>query len=202
MTGPLGHLGRYPAKRELRLNDFANRPQFSRSPVFAWSGVAFFAFLLLAYFTGLNWLYIPAILSWVLGYALDVNARKRLKNQTAQFKRKNVRENPAVFAQRPPQNLESIDGEYVDLYDLETGLPIGTVMKRDIQTLFDAFDNDPLVFENGPNDIPITQDFIEQINESDKFQLTPHFLDLMHNAMDEKFLTLITIRWVQRGIAG
>ena len=89
------------------------------------------------------------------------------------------------------------------MYDVETGLFIGTGMKRDIQTLYDAFDNDPHIFENGPNDIPLTQDFIEQITDSEEFHLTPHFLDLMNKAMDDEQLTLITIRWVQpnnRGI--
>ena len=184
------------------MNDFAERPKYSRSPVFIWSAVSFVAFLLVAYFTGAAWPFIPAIASWLVGYFFDRRVNKTFANETARFREENAQTHPAVFAEQPPQSLDSIHGDFVDMHDLETGLFIGRGLKRDIQTLYDAFDNDPHVFENGPNDIPLTQDFIEQVQESENFELTPHFLDLMNNAMDEKYLTLVTIRWVAPKNAG
>lgn len=135
--------------------------------------------------------------AWLLGFISQSITRRKHVQAVEDFRSENVKNYSRVFASSAPKELDKIHGEFVDLFDLETGLYIGRGMKRDIQTLYDAFDNEPLIFENGPNDIPLTQDFIEQIEQMDDFNLTPHFQYLMENAMDEKYLTLVTIRWVQ-----
>ena len=140
---------------------------------------------------------VAALASWLVGFIADRIDKRSHNRDTDRFREENTRKYPSIFNSPPPISLDTINGELVDMYDVETGLFIGQGMKRDIQTLYDAFDNDPLIFENGLNDIPLTQDFVEQVNEMDDYQLTPHFLKLMDNAMDEKHITLLTIRWTQ-----
>ena len=143
-----------------------------------------------------------ALAPWLVGFISDRIAKRTHNREADQFREENARKYANIFDEPPPTTLDAINGEFVDMYDVETGLYIGQGMKRDIQTLCDAFDNEPLIFENGPNDIPLTQDFVEQVNEMDEYQLTPHFIKLMDNAMDEKHLTLLTIRWTQPRNAG
>ena len=156
------------------------------------------SFLVFGLFSLWNKLFVVAALaSWLVGFIADRIGKRSHNHDMERFRDENARKYPSIFNNPPPTSLGTINGEFVDMYDVETGLYIGQGMKRDIQTLYDAFDNEPLIFENGPNDIPLTQDFVEQVNEMDEYQLTPHFIKLMDNAMDEKHLTLLTIRWTQ-----
>lgn len=144
-----------------------------------------------------KWFIVAAFASWLVGFIADSIAKRSHVHKTKQFREQNAKRHSNIFDAAPLTSLDAIDGEFIDMYDLETGLFIGQGMKRDIQTLYDAFDNEPLIFENGPNDIPLTQDFVDQVNEMENHHLTPHFLKLMDNAMDEKHLTLLMIRWTQ-----
>ena len=182
------------------MDDFSQRPEFKRSPVFGCLAIAFLCCLLLSLWN--TWFFFAALATWLAGFAADRIARRTHSREADQFRENNVRKHAKIFAESPPTTLDAINGEFIDMYDLETGLYIGQGLKRDIQTLYDAFDNEPLIFENGPNDIPLTQDFVEQVNEMDHYHFTPHFLKLMDNAMDDKHLTLLTIRWTHPRGAG
>lgn len=159
--------------------------------------ILFLVLMAFAHFTQNGLLLVLALLSFVIGFIYDVRSDRSFFEANKQFRKINSQRHPEIFDDTPPEFIDNIHGEFVDMYDLETGLFIGCGLKRDIQTLYDAFENDPLIFENGKNDIPLIQDIIEQVQELEDFELTPHFLNLMNNAMDEERLTLVTIRWVE-----
>ncbi len=180
------------------MDDFSKRPRLTRTRLFNWASGVFVACFLIVFFVPESVRYGIAVISlvaWLIGFISQSRTGRAYARDSENFRIENVNRNPRVFAEAPPSRLDEIEGGFIDLYDLETGLYIGRGLKRDIQTLYDAFENEPLIFENGPNDIPLTQDFIDQVEQMDDFQLTPHFLELMRNAMGENQFTLLTIRW-------
>ena len=179
----------------MTLNLFAQRPALERSPVVGWAMVMFFVCFVTAIFAKLPILVVPALVAFAVSWIVSKRDKKRHESMLLKFRNDNAQRFQNIFDSPPPSNLDAIDEEYLDLYDTETCLYIGRVPKHDIQTIFDFYDNEPLVFENGPNDIPFTQDFIQSIEESKTHNLSAEFLDSMKNAMDDKYLTLVTIRW-------
>lgn len=175
------------------MDNFSHRPTFQRSPVYWWSMPAFLIFGLLSFLD--SRFFFLALVAWLVGFTADRLSRRSFNKLARDFQISIQKKRPGIFQVSPPSNLNEVSGESVDVYDLQTGLYIGRCAKCDIRVLYDAFEDYPSVFENGPNDIPLTQDFINQVSEMEALSFTPHFMKLMDNAMDKKHLTLLTIRW-------
>ena len=158
--------------------------------------VAFLTLLAAAILGQLPFLVIPALIAFAFYLLTSKQSKRKHRKALAEFRAANALQHPDLFNSPPPTDLQSVVCDDVDLYDTETGLHFGRASKQDISTIFAAFDNDPLVFDNGDNDIPFTQDFLQSIEEMPNFKLSQHFIDLMNIAMDRKYLTLVTIRWI------
>jgi hypothetical protein len=117
---------------------------------------------------GLTWLHspiwiIPALGAFAVGFVSQEWARRENLAKERTLREKNAADYPGVFDNQPPQDIESIDEDKLDLFDTGTCTYLGRVFKDDIRVLINQTKEIP---EQGPNDIYMLVESLELIPEN------------------------------------
>jgi len=142
---------------------------------------------------GLAWLHSPlwiilALPAWIVGFVSQVRARRQNLAKEKNLRQKNAADYPGVFDNPPPEDIESIDKNELDLYDAGTCTYLGRVSKDDVKVLINQTKDMP---EQGPNDIFM---LVESLGMIPKDSVSPGFVALLNKAFEKR--DYLEIRWL------
>jgi hypothetical protein len=142
---------------------------------------------------GLGWLHsavwaIPAVAAFVVGFTDQTHAHSRLVAKEKKLREENAPKYPGVFDNPPPDNIESIKENEIDLFDAGSCAYLGRASKNDVKTLIERFKDIP---EQGPNDIYM---LVESLEMLPKGSVSSEFIMLLKKAFEKR--DYLEIRWV------
>ena len=142
---------------------------------------------------GLAWLHltvwiIPAIAAWVVGFISQGRSNRRHLAKEKNLRQKNAAGYPGVFENPPPDDIESIDENELDLFDTGICTYLGRASKDDVKVLIHRFKDIP---EQGPNDIYMLVESLEMIPQD---SVSREFIMLLKKAFEKR--DYLVIRWL------
>lgn len=121
----------------------------SRSTVFYLALLVFVVSALLAGFTQNGVWILVALPAWLVGFISQERGERRRRREIQALRAQNAKDYPGVFDRDPPQDLDAIPGDRVDVYDNGTCTYIGRFPKSDMRVIIERFD----IEDNSKNDI-------------------------------------------------
>ena len=131
---------------------------------------------------------LPALAAWITGYISQRRANLRHNNEEEQLRKTNALNHPRVFDNQPPENIDDVVDETLDLFDAGACTYVGSVLASDIRVLVNAFSDMP---DQGTNDIFLIPESLELIPES---QLTQDFTTMLNVAFEDR--NYLVLRWL------
>jgi len=131
---------------------------------------------------------IPAVAAFVVGFISQVRAHGQLIAKDKKLREQNAPNYPGVFDNPPPDDIESIKEDEIDLFDAGSCSYLGRVPKNDVKTLIERFKEVP---EQGSNNIYMLVESLEMIP---KGSVSPEFITLLKKAFEKR--DYLEIRWL------
>jgi hypothetical protein len=131
---------------------------------------------------------ILALPAWVVGYVSQGRANRRHRTAVDELRRANALRHPGVFDGPPPDDVEAVRDEELDVYDTGTYSYIGSVPRSDVKALIIAFAD---ILDQGPNDIFVIVECLDQMTESGVSRGT---VDLLRDAFEGR--DHLVLRWM------
>ena len=124
---------------------------------------------------------------------LAISERRSYKKYAArenELRRINSSKYPSVFDNPPPDDIDGIDGDELDLFDAGACSYLGRVSKKDIKALLDAFKDIPEL-EESSNDIYMLVESLELLS---KESVSKEFRTLLEKAFEKR--DFLELRWI------
>ena len=142
----------------------------SRSTVFYLALLVFVVSALLAGFTQNGVWILVALPAWLVGFISQERGERRRRREIQALRAQNAKDYPGVFDRDPPQYLDAIPGDRVDVYDTGTCTYIGRFPKSDMAAIIKQYS---YLCEHGSNDVFMTIDMLEEEEIRQTMQLGP-----------------------------
>ena len=142
---------------------------------------------------------VPAIVAspcLAVAVLIDRRIEKRFASQSARFRDQNAGKFPDVFSVEPPNNLDNVTSNMLDIYDRLTFSFLGSVTKSDIAAILRIYGDTPELLPNGTNDIPYTSADLECYDDIGDEQLSEEFLRSVRPIFEADPKIDLVIRWV------
>jgi hypothetical protein len=133
------------------------------------------------------WL-IPALAAFAVGFVSQTRAQRQYIAKNKKLREENAVKYTGVFDNPPPESIENIKEDELDLYDAGSCTYLGRVSKNDVKVLIERFKEIP---EQGPNDIYM---LVESIEMLPKCSVSPEFISLLKKAFGKR--DYLEIRWL------
>lgn len=130
---------------------------------------------------------VPAIAAWVVGYVSQWRAGKQHAAAAAELRERNAESYPGVFEGPPPEDIEAVSGDELDVYDAGACTYLGRAAKGDVKSLVSRFSE----VSEGPNDIFLIVESLEMLDEG---ALSEEFRRLLERAFEER--DFLVLRWL------
>ena len=131
---------------------------------------------------------IPAIAAFAVGFISQGRSNRQYLAKEKNLRQKNEAGYPGVFENPPPDDIESIDENELDLFDTGICTYLGRASKDDVKVLIHRFKDIP---EQGPNDIYMLVESLEMIPQD---SVSPEFIMLLKKAFEKR--DYLVIRWL------
>ena len=155
-----------------------------------WGEISFGIFILCGCLATLHspvWI-IPAIIALAIGFISQQRSRRQYLTTEKNLRQKNAADYLGVFDNPPPQDIESIDENELDLFEAGACTHLGRVSKDDVRVLINQTKDMP---EQGPNDIFM---LVESLEIIPKDSVSPEFISLLQKAFEKR--DYLVIRWL------
>jgi hypothetical protein len=142
---------------------------------------------------GLTWLHspvwiIPGVTAFAVGFISQQISRRQYLAKEKNLRQRNAAGYPGVFDNPPPQDIESIDEDELDLFDTGACTYLGRVSKDNVKVLINQTKDIP---EQGPNDIYM---LVESLGLIPQGSVSPEFVTLLKKAFKKR--DYLVIRWM------
>ena len=104
------------------------------------------------------------------------------------LRQRNAANYPGVFDNPPPNDIDRVEGDELDVFDSGACMYLGRAAKHDLKALIDLFRDYP---EQGPNDIFL---ILESLGMFPDGSLSPEFVELLQNAFEKR--DFVVLRWM------
>lgn len=141
----------------------------------------------LAYLHSPVWI-ILSLVAFAVGFISQSRARRQYLAKEEKLRKENAAKYPGVFDNPPPDDIESIQGDELDLFDAGACSYLGRASKDDVKVLIRRFKDIP---EQGPNDIFMLVESLEMIPED---SVSREFIMLLKEAFKKR--DYLEIRWL------
>lgn len=131
---------------------------------------------------------IPAIAAFAVGFISQGRSRRQYLAKEKNLRQKNAADYPGVFENPPPDDIENIDENELDLFDTGICTYLGRASKDDVKVLIHQFKDIP---EQGPNDIYMLVESLEMIPQD---SVSREFIMLLKKAFEKR--DYLVIRWL------
>ena len=131
---------------------------------------------------------IPALAAFVIGYLSQRRTNRRHAIEEDQLRARNASDYPGIFDNPPPDDIDSMHTDELDVFDSGACTYLGRVAKHDVKVLIDRFGNMP---EQGPNDIFLIPEFVGMLPEG---SLSKEFVTLLQKGFEKR--EYLVLRWM------
>jgi len=131
---------------------------------------------------------IPAIAVFAVGFISQERSHRQYLAKEKNLRQKNAADYPGVFENSPPDDIENIDENELDLFDTGICTYLGRASKDDVKVLIHQFKDIP---EQGPNDIYMLVESLEMIPQD---SVSREFIMLLKKAFEKR--DYLVIRWL------
>jgi hypothetical protein len=131
---------------------------------------------------------IPSIAAFAVGFISQMCAKRQYRAKEETLRHENAAKYPGVFDNPPPNDIESINEDELDLFDAGSCAYLGRVSKDDVKALIHQFKDIP---EQGPNDIFM---LVESLEIIPKDSVSREFIMLLKKAFEKR--DFLEIRWL------
>jgi hypothetical protein len=131
---------------------------------------------------------IPALVAWGVGYCSQWRANRRHASQEDDLRQRNAANFPGVFDHPPPQDIDRVESDELDVFDSGACTYLGRAARHDLKALIDRFRELP---EQGPNDIFLIPESLALLPDG---ALSPDFTKLLQRAFETR--DFVVLRWL------
>lgn len=131
---------------------------------------------------------LPAAAILVVIFCSQERARRRHAAEENELRARNSADYPGVFDHPGPNDLNSVAGDELDLFDLVTYAYLGRASKGDVQALIKRFCELP---EQGPNDIYLEEEFLSALTPD---LVSQRFITMLNAAFEQR--DRLVLRWM------
>ena len=133
---------------------------------------------------------ILAPFAWLVGFTSQRRANQQYDAREQQLRTINSSKYPGIFDNPPPDDIDSIDEDELDLFDAGACTYLGRASKKDIKALLDAFKDIPEP-EKGTNDVFMLVESLELLS---KESVSKEFRTLLEKAFEKR--DFLELRWI------
>lgn len=133
---------------------------------------------------------IGAPFAWLAGFASQRRANQQYNAREQELCRINSSKYPGIFDNPPPDDIDSVDEDELELFDAGACTYLGKVNKKDIKALLDVFKDIPEP-EQGTNDIFMLAESLELLSME---SVSKEFRTLLEKAFEKR--DFLELRWI------
>jgi hypothetical protein len=165
-------------------------------------GVAFILSVLVCLLSQTAWPLVIGAPCWLVAYCIDKHAKRIYDAEFKRYRQHNASQYFDVFSVPPLDDINSVSGNYVELFDLKSFDYLGIVEKSDIIAILDTYQETPEMLPCGSNDIPFSHIDLMYFRDCKPDLLSKSFTNLINSVTDADNRVELTLRWVEpRGSA-